>query len=160
MVLSIYSLKNIWNIGTMFLALQHITMEGTDRHCAWVLSWIRFWTEKGGKFQGGNDKWSERYLDNVMQVIRREKCLLTGATRVVILTTFEQTLEIVVYPNNLGNQPHPKSVGQRLGFNVDRELQRLTRVFYSITVQKPQFFCAQPSLRSSSHIHTWLLEKT
>ena len=39
-----------------------------------------------------------------MQVIRREKCLLTGATRVVILTTFEQTLEIVVYPNNLGNQ--------------------------------------------------------
>ena len=26
-------------------------------------------------------------------------------------------------------------------------------------VQKHQFFSAQPSLRSNSHIHTWLLEK-
>ena len=32
------------------------------------------------------------------------------------------------------------------------------RVF-NITVQKHQFFCAQPSLWSNSHIHIWLLEK-
>ena len=36
----------------------------------------------------------------------------------------------------------------------------LSRVFSSITVQKHQFFGTQPSLWSSSHIHTWLLGKT
>ena len=36
----------------------------------------------------------------------------------------------------------------------------LVRVFSSITVRKHQFFGAQPSLWSNSHIHTWLLAKT
>ena len=35
----------------------------------------------------------------------------------------------------------------------------LSRVFSSTTIQKHQFFGAQPSLWSNSHIHTWLLEK-
>ena len=35
----------------------------------------------------------------------------------------------------------------------------LSRVFSSTTVWKHQFFGAQPSLRSSSHIRTWLLAK-
>ena len=35
---------------------------------------------------------------------------------------------------------------------------RLPRVF-NTTVQKHQFFSAQPSLWSNSHIHTWPLEK-
>ena len=35
----------------------------------------------------------------------------------------------------------------------------LSRVFSSTTVQKHQFFGAQPSLWSTCHIHTWLLEK-
>ena len=35
----------------------------------------------------------------------------------------------------------------------------LSRTFSSTTVQKHQFFGAQPSLWSSSHICTWLLEK-
>ena len=34
-----------------------------------------------------------------------------------------------------------------------------SRVFSSSTIWKHQFFIAQPSLWSSSHIHTWLLEK-
>ena len=34
-----------------------------------------------------------------------------------------------------------------------------SRVFSSTTIQKHQFFGAQPSLWSNSHIHTWLLEK-
>ena len=34
----------------------------------------------------------------------------------------------------------------------------LSRVFSSTTVQKHQFFSAQLSLWSNSHIHTWLLE--
>ena len=35
----------------------------------------------------------------------------------------------------------------------------LSRVFSGTIVRKHQVFCAQPSLWSSSHIHTWLLEK-
>ena len=35
----------------------------------------------------------------------------------------------------------------------------LSRVFSNITVQKRQFFGAQLSLQSNSHIHTWLVEK-
>ena len=35
----------------------------------------------------------------------------------------------------------------------------LSRVFSNTTVQRHQFFCAQPSLCSNSHIHTWLVEK-
>ena len=35
----------------------------------------------------------------------------------------------------------------------------LSRVLSSSTVQKHQFFGTQPSLWSTSHIHTWLLEK-
>ena len=35
----------------------------------------------------------------------------------------------------------------------------LSRVFSSTTVWKHQFVSAQPSLRSNSHTHTWLLKK-
>ena len=35
----------------------------------------------------------------------------------------------------------------------------LSRVFSSTTIQRHQFFSAQPFLLSSSKIHTWLLEK-
>ena len=35
----------------------------------------------------------------------------------------------------------------------------LSRVFSHTRVGKHKFFSTQPSLRSSSHIHTWLLEK-
>ena len=38
--------------------------------------------------------------------------------------------------------------------------KEISRVFSNTTVQKHQFFSAQPSLWSNSHIHTWLLEKT
>ena len=38
-------------------------------------------------------------------------------------------------------------------------VQGTLRVFSNMTAQKHQFFNAQPSLCSSSHIHTWLLEK-
>ena len=37
--------------------------------------------------------------------------------------------------------------------------KRLSRFFSSTTIRKHQFFNAQPSLWSNSHIRTWLLEK-
>ena len=42
---------------------------------------------------------------------------------------------------------------------VSLQSKGLSRVFSNTTVQKHQFFDAQPSSQSNSHIHTWLLEK-
>ena len=42
---------------------------------------------------------------------------------------------------------------------ISLQCKRLTRVFSNTTVQKHQLFCAQLSLQSSSHIHTWPQEK-
>ena len=42
---------------------------------------------------------------------------------------------------------------------ISLQSKELSRVFSNTTVQKHQFFGAQPSLWSSSHIHRWLLEK-
>ena len=42
---------------------------------------------------------------------------------------------------------------------ISLQSKGLSRVFSNTTVQKHQFFGAQLSLCSNSHIHTWLLEK-
>ena len=43
---------------------------------------------------------------------------------------------------------------------ISLQFKGLTRVFSSTTIQKCQFFDAQPSLWSNSNILTWLLEKS
>ena len=43
---------------------------------------------------------------------------------------------------------------------ISLQSKGLSRVFSNTTHQKHQFFGAQPSSQSNSHIHTWLLEKT
>ena len=42
---------------------------------------------------------------------------------------------------------------------ISLQSKGLSRVFSDTTVQKHQFFGAQLSSQSNSHIHTWLLEK-
>ena len=42
---------------------------------------------------------------------------------------------------------------------ISLQFKGLSRVFSNTTVQKHQLFGTQPSLWSSCHIHTWLLEK-
>ena len=42
---------------------------------------------------------------------------------------------------------------------ISLQSKGLSRVFSNTTVQKHQFFGAQPSLWLNTHIHTWLLEK-
>ena len=43
---------------------------------------------------------------------------------------------------------------------ISLQSKGLSRVFFNTTVQKHQFFGAQLSSQSNSHIHTWLLEKS
>ena len=42
---------------------------------------------------------------------------------------------------------------------ISLQSKGLSRVFSNTTVQKHQFFCAQLSSQSNSHMHTWLPEK-
>ena len=42
---------------------------------------------------------------------------------------------------------------------ISLQSKGLSRVFSNTTVQRHQFFSAQPSSQSNSHIHTWPLEK-
>ena len=42
---------------------------------------------------------------------------------------------------------------------ISLQSKALSKVFSNTTVQKHQFFSAQPSSQSNSHIHTWPLEK-
>ena len=42
---------------------------------------------------------------------------------------------------------------------ISLQSRGLSRIFSNTTVQKHNFFGAQPSLLSNSHINTWLLEK-
>ena len=50
-----------------------------------------------------------------------------------------------------------------ISFRIDRldllAVQGILQVFSNTVVPKHQFFSAQPSFWSNSHIHTWLLEK-
>ena len=56
-----------------------------------------------------------------------------------------------------------KEIPGLISFRMDwldlHAVQGLSRVFSNTTVQKHQFFGAQPSSQSNSHIHTWLQEK-
>ena len=56
-----------------------------------------------------------------------------------------------------------KEIPGLMSFRIDwldlLQSKGLSRVFSNTTVQKHQFFGAQPSSQSNSHIHTWPLEK-
>ena len=54
---------------------------------------------------------------------------------------------------------HPGLISFRMDWLDLLAVQGLSRVFSNTTVQKHQFFCAQLSSQSNSHLHTWPLEK-
>ena len=53
----------------------------------------------------------------------------------------------------------PGLISLRMGWLDLLAVQRTLRVFSNTRVQKHQFYGAQPSSQSNSHIHTWVLEK-
>ena len=56
------------------------------------------------------------------------------------------------------SKEHPGLIFRITGW-ISLQSKGLSRVFSNTTVQKHQFFGAQPSSQSNSHIHTWPLEK-
>ena len=54
----------------------------------------------------------------------------------------------------------PRLISFRMDWLISLQSKGLSRVFSNTTVQKHQFFGAQPSSQSNSHIHTWPQEKS
>ena len=66
-----------------------------------------------------------------------------------------RSLSFNISPSN----EHPGLISFRMDWMDLLAVQGISRVFSNTIFQKHQFFSAQPSLYSNSHIHTWLLEK-
>ena len=58
----------------------------------------------------------------------------------------------------ISSNEHPGLISFRMDW-LDLQAKGLSRVFSNTTVRKHQFFGAQLSSQSNSHIHTWPLEK-
>ena len=59
----------------------------------------------------------------------------------------------------ISSREHPGLISFKMDCWISLQFKGLSRVFSNNTVQKHQFFGAQPSSQSNSHIHTWPLEK-
>ena len=59
----------------------------------------------------------------------------------------------------IASTEHPGLISFRMDWLDLLAIQGTLRVFSNTTVQKHQFFSAQPSSQSTSHIHTWPQEK-
>ena len=57
------------------------------------------------------------------------------------------------------SKEHPGLISFRMDLLDLLASKGLSWVYFNTTVQKHQFFSAQPSSQSNSHIHTWPLEK-
>ena len=70
----------------------------------------------------------------------------------------DQSIGISVLASVLPKKSQGWSPSEWTGW-ISLQSKGLSRVFSNTTVQKHQFFSAQPSLQSNSHIHTWPQEK-
>ena len=82
----------------------------------------------------------------------------SGSSQVSQLS--HQVAKVLEFTFNISPSNEPQNWSP-LGWTgwISLQSKGLSRVFSSITVQKHQFFGAQLSLWSNSHIHTWLLDK-
>ena len=69
-----------------------------------------------------------------------------------------QSIGVSASASVLPINPQDWSPLERTGW-ISLQFKGLSRVFSNTTVQKHQFFGAQPSSHSNSHIHTWLQEE-
>ena len=70
----------------------------------------------------------------------------------------DQTTGVSALASFLPKKTQGWSLSEWTGW-ISLQSKRLSRVFSNTTVQKHQFFGAQPSSQSNSHIHTWPQEK-
>ena len=75
-----------------------------------------------------------------------------------LFTSGSQNVGVSALASFLPNKSQGWSPSEWSGW-ISLQSKGLSRVFSNTTVQKHQFFGAQPSSQSNSHIHTWPQEK-
>ena len=75
-----------------------------------------------------------------------------------LFTWGDQSIGVSVLTSFLPKKSQGWSPSEWTGW-ISLQSKELSRVFSNTTVQKHQFFGAQPSSQSNSHIHTWPQEK-
>ena len=78
------------------------------------------------------------------------------------VSSSHQVAKVLEFPASTSVLPMNSQDWFPLGWTgcISLQSKGLSRVFSNTTVQKHQFFGAQLSSQSNSHIHTWLLEKS
>ena len=143
---SVQSLSHVWlcdymNHSTPGLPIHHQLPESTQTHVHWV----------GDAIQPFHPLSSPTHLPPIPPSIRVFSSELTLRMRWPEYWSFSFSI-------SLSNE-HPGLISFRMEWLDLLAVQRLSRVFSNTTVQKHQFFSAQLSSQSNSHIHTWSLEK-
>ena len=149
------------------LQLQHQSFQWIFRIDFLRMDWFDLLAVQGTlkSFQHHSSKASIIWLSVFFTVQLSHTYVTTGKTIALTIWTFVSKVMSLLF-NTLSRfaitfLPMNIQGWFPLGLTALRSMQSkgLSRVYSSITIQKPQFFGAQPSLWSSSHIRTWLLEK-
>ena len=109
------------------------------------------------------------YIDSVMppnNLILCHPLLLLPSIFPSITVFSNESVLCIRWPNHWSfsfsispSNEHPGLISFRTDGWISFQSKGFSRVFSNTTVQKHQFFGTQLSLWSTSHIHTWLLEK-
>ena len=135
--------------------------------CVWLF--VTLWTAACQAFLSFTISWSLLKLTSIESVVPSNHlilcCPLLLPSIFLIIFSNESALHIR-WPKcwSFSFSSSPSSEYARLiSFRIDLfnllAVQGTLKVSSSTTVQKQQFFSAQLSLWSNSHIHTWLLDK-
>ena len=144
MTQSIQSLSRVWLFATPWTAAHQTSLSITNSRSLLKLISI------------------ESVMPSNHLVLRRPCLLLPSVLPSFRVFSKESALRIR-WPKywSLSFSSSPSNECSRLiSFRMDWfDLEGLSRVFSNTTVQKHQFFSAQPSLWSNSYIHSWILDK-
>ena len=123
------------------LPIHHQLLESTQTHVHW----------NGDAIQPSHPLSSPLLLPSIFPSIR----VFSNESALCIRWPKYWSFSFNISPSN----EHPGLVSFRMDWLISLQSKGLSRVFSNTTGQKHQFFSAQLSSQSNSHIHTWLLEK-
>ena len=135
------TLCDLMNCSTPGLPVHHQLPEFTQTHVHWV----------GDTIQPSHPRHPLLLLPSIFTSIR----IFSNESALCIMYPKYWSFSFNISPSN----EHPGLIS--LGWTgwISLQSKGLSRVFSNTTVQKHQFFGAQLSSQSNSHIHTWPLGK-
>ena len=145
---SVQSLSRVWHFATPWIAARQASLSITNSRSSLRLASIK------------------SVMPSSHLILCRPLLLLPPIPPSIRVFSNESTLHMR-WPNYwsfsfsiIPSKKHPGRISLKWTGWISLQSKALSRVFSNTTVQKHQFFGAQLSSQSNSHIHTLLLEKT